>query len=58
MSRLQSTELIFVGYGQLNSTTVLDFSEPGMHDTSYLNMQHFGVGYIFFVLTGVIARLP
>ena len=32
--RLRSTELIFVGYSQLNSTTVLDFFAPGMYDTT------------------------
>ena len=30
-----ATKLIFVGYGQLNSTTVLDCFAPGMYDTSY-----------------------
>ena len=36
MCRLRSTKLIFVGYGQLNSTTVLDFFfAPDMYDTSY-----------------------
>ena len=30
----RSTKLIFVGYGQLNYTTVLVFLAPGMYDTS------------------------
>ena len=31
---------------------------PGMYyDTGYLNMQHFGTGHIYFVLTRVFARL-
>ena len=47
--RSQSTKLIIVGYGQLNSTTVLDFFAPGMYDTSYLNMQHLGPGHIFLI---------
>ena len=45
--RLWSTKLTFVGYDQLNSTTVLDFFAPGMYDTSYLNMQHLGAGDFF-----------
>ena len=44
----ESPKRIFIGYVQLNSTTVLDFLAPGMHDTSYLNMQHLGAGYNFF----------
>ena len=40
--RLRSTKLIFVGYGQLNSTNVFFFFfffffAIGMYDTSYLN---------------------
>ena len=41
--RLWSTKLIhvFAGYGQRNSSSVLDFFfAPGMYDTSFLNMQH------------------
>ena len=45
--RLWLTKLIFVGYGQLNSTTVLDFA-PVMYDTSYLNMQHLGGPWAYF----------
>ena len=42
--RLQSTKLIVVGYGQLNSTTVLEF----MH-RAFMNMEHLGAGEgIFF----------
>ena len=44
MCRLWSAKLIFVGYSQLNSSTVLDFFAPSMYDTSYLNMQHLGTG--------------
>ena len=36
---------IFVGYGQVNSTTFFRFFAPGMYDTSYLNMQHLGAGH-------------
>ena len=42
------TKLIFVGHGQLHSTTVLDSFAPGLYDTNYLNMQHLGAGHICF----------
>ena len=43
----RSTSKIFVGNGQLNSTSVLNFFAPGMYDTSYLTIQHMGAGHIF-----------
>ena len=39
---------LILGYGQLNSTTVLIFFATGMYDTSNLNMQHLGAGHICF----------
>ena len=60
MCRLWSTKPIFVGYGQLNSTTVLDFFAPGMYryGTSYSNMQHLGAGHFLFVVTRGFREIP
>ena len=53
----QSVDIVDVAHGvQTRATTGLDFFAPGMYYTSYLNMQHFSAGHIFFVLTRAFAR--
>ena len=55
---MQSTKLIFVGDGQLNSTSVLVIFAPGMYDNSFLNMQHLGEGHIFFLSDSSFYEIP
>ena len=47
--RLRSAKRIFVGYGQLNFTTIFYiFLHQACLTYSYLDMQHLGAGHIFF----------